>query len=194
MPHPHHDTGPGNGTDHRMGQQHKEVFAGHRRQGACEKVVAEDHTSSHSAGRKALAGGEAALDCRLSGGHLVDNADPHSEAGDEGGLDAVDGGIVVVEAQGQKVDPMFAFGQDWLKHETVVEIERLGVADAVTYGRQQLVEGRRRVGGVDAQPSASCCAAAGGRRRKAFDGKRPGGKAAVEEEGAVVKCRKVGFD
>ena len=149
MPHPHHDTGPGNGTDHRLGRQHKEVFAGHRRQGACEKVVAEDHTSSHSAGRKALAGGEAALDCRLSAGHLVDNADPHSEAGDEGGLDAVDGGIVVVEAQGQKVDPRFASVQGWLKRETVEGIGRPVDAAVTCYGSWQLVGGRMRMGETD---------------------------------------------
>ena len=159
---------------------------------------------SRSVGHKVLAVGDPAWDCM----HL-DNADPHKDPGvvdgedlecpvavdgeDLEGLGAVDG-AVVVEAQGQKVDPRFVFGQDWLRHETVAEIERLGVADAVTCGSQQLVEGRRRVGGVDGQPSTSCCAAAGGRRRKAFDGKRPGGKAAVEEEGAVVKCRKVGFD
>ena len=148
---------------------------------------------SRSVGRNARAVGDSAGDCKQHADHHLDNAGPQNDVEDLEGLGAVDS-AVVVEAQGQKVDPMFAFGQDWLKHETVVEIERLGVADAVTYGRQQLVEGRRRVGGVDAQPSASCCAAAGGRRRKAFDGKRPGGKAAVEEEEAVVKCRKVGFD
>ena len=133
--------------------------------------------------------------------HHLDNAGPRNDVEDPEDLGAVDGedpgdlgavdGVVVVGAQGQKVDPRFAFGQDWSKHETAVEIERL-VADAVTYGRQ-LVEGRMRVGGVGGQPSASCCAAAGGQRTKAFGGKRPGGKAAVEE-GAVVKCRKVGFD
>ena len=156
---------------------------------------------SRSVGRNAPAVGDSAGDCKQHADHHLDNAGPQNDVEDPGavdgedleGLGAVDG-AVVVEAQGQKVDPRFAFGQDWLKHETVAEIERLGVADAVTCGSQQLVEGRRRVGGVDAQPSASCCAAAGGRRRKAFGGKRPGGKAAVEEEGAVVKCRKVGFD
>ena len=156
---------------------------------------------SRSVGRNAPAVGDSAGDCKQHADHHLDNAGPQNDVEDPGavdgedleGLGAVDG-AVVVEAQGQKVDPRFAFGQDWLRHEMVAEIERLGVADAVTYGSQQLVEGRRRVGGVDAQPSASCCAAAGGRRRKAFDGKRPGGKAAVEEEGAVVKCRKVGFD
>ena len=73
-----------------------------------------------------------------------------------------------------------------------MEIERL--ADAVTYGRQ-LVGARMRKGdGVDARPLASCSAAAGEQKRKAFGGKRPGGEAAVVEEAAVVKCRKVGFD
>lgn len=143
--------------------------------------------------------GESAWDCMQHADHHLENAGHQNDVEDPGavdgedleGLGAVDG-VVVVGAQGQKVDPKFAFGQDWLKHETVAEIERLGVADAATYGRQ-LVEGRMRVGGVDGQPSASCCAAAGGQRTKAFGGKRPGGKAAVEE-GAVVKCRKVGFD
>ena len=155
---------------------------------------------SRSVGHNVPAVGDSAGDCKQHADHHLDNAGPQNDVEDPGavdgedleGLGAVDG-AVVVEAQGQKVDPRFVFGQDWLKHETVAEIETLGVADAVTYGSQQLVGGRR-VGGVDAQPSASCCAAAGGRRRKAFDGKRPGGKAAVEEEGAVVKCRKVGFD
>ena len=165
-------------------------------------MVAEDRTLSHSVGHKMPAVCELAWDCMQGVDHHLDSADPQNDVEDLegpaavdgedlGGLGAVDGGVVV-GAQGQKVDPRFAFGQDWLKHETVVETERPEVADAVTYGRE-LVGGRMRVGGVGGQPSASCCAAAGGQRRKAFGGKRPGGKAAVDEV-AVGRCRKVGFD
>ena len=167
--------------------------------------MAEDRTLSHFVGHKMPAVGELAWDCMQSVGHHLDNADPQNDVEDLedpgvvdgeglGGLGAVDGGVVV-GAQGQKVDPRFAFGQDWLKHETVVETETPEVTDAVTYGRQ-LVGERMRLGGVDGQPLASCCATVGGLRRKAFGGKRPDGKAAaaVVGEVAVAKCKMAGFD
>ena len=148
--------------------------------------------------------GDPAWDCMQSAAdHHLDNADPHNDVEGPGavdgenheGLGAV--GEVVVGAQDQRVDPMFVFDRDWLKHEMVVEIGRLEVADVdVAYGRpQQVGERMMRVDG--GQPLASCCATVGGLRRKAFGGKRSDGKAAagaVEKGVAVVKCRKAGFD
>ena len=163
-----------------------------------------DRTLSRSVGHKVLAVGDPAWDCKQSAaGHLLDNADPHNDVEGPGAVDGENheglgavGGEVVVGAQDQRVDPMFVFGRDWLKHEKVGEIERL--ADAVAYDRQlQVGERRMRVDGVDGgQPLASCCATAGGqKRKKAFGGRGPDGKAAaVAEEEAVVKCRKADFD
>ena len=200
--HPHH-TGPGSGTDHMPGQQHREVFVGHRKQDACERAVVGDRTLSRSVGHKVLAVGDPAWDCMQSAAdHHLDNADPHNDVEGPGtvdgenheGLGAV-GGEVVVGAQDQRVDPMFVFDRDWLKHEMVVEIGRLEVADVdVAYGRRQQV-GERMMRVDGGQPLASCCAAAGVQRRKAFGGKRPDEKAAaVVVEEVVVKCRKAGFD
>jgi len=176
--HPHH-TGPGSGTDHMPGQQHREVFVGHRKQDACERAVVGDRTLSRSVGHKVLAVGDPAWDCMQSAAdHHLDNADPHNDVEGPGAVDGENhealgavGGEVVVGAQDQRVDPMFVFGRDWLKHEKVGEIERL--ADAVAYDRQlQVGERRMRVDGVDGgQPLASCCATAGGlQTRKAFGG------------------------
>ena len=163
-----------------------------------------DRTLSRSVGHKVLAVGDPAWDCKQSAaGHLLDNADPHNDVEGPGAVDGENheglgavGGEVVVGAQDQRVDPMFVFDRDWLKHEMVVEIGRLEVADVdVAYGRRQQV-GERMMRVDGGQPLASCCAAAGGlQRRKAFGGKRPDGKAAaVVVEEVVVKCRKAGFD
>ena len=97
-------------------------------------MAVEGHTLSRSVGHKAPAVGESAWDCMQHADHHLENAGHQNDVEDPGavdgedleGLGAVDG-VVVVGAQGQKVDPKFAFGQDWLKHETVAEIERLGV-------------------------------------------------------------------
>ena len=160
--------------------------------------MAEGRTLSRSVGHKVLAVGDPAWDCKQSAaGHLLDNADPHNDVRDPGAVDeenldgpgavdgedlespgAVDGkdlgavgGEVVVGAQDQRVDPMFVFDRDWLKHEMVVEIGRLEVADVdVAYGRRQQV-GERMMRVDGGQPLASCCATAGGqKRKKAFGG------------------------
>ena len=191
------------------GQQHREAFVGHRKLDVCGRAVAAGRTLSRSVGHKVLVGGcmQSAADPHF------DNADPHNDVGDPGAVDeeklegpgAVDGedleglgavgGEVVVGAQDQRVDPMFVFGQDWLRHEKVGEIE---IDADVAYGRRQLVGERRMRVDDDAdggQPLASCCAtAAGGQRRKAFGGKGPDGNAVAAVEEAVVKCRKAGFD
>ena len=195
MPHPHHDTGPGNGTDHRLGQQHTEAFVDRRKLVACERVAAvEDHTLLCSAGRKAPVEEAEAFDRSLGADHLG-NADLHKDCVvGPGGVVAVDGGAVVGEP-GHKVDPRFSSDQDWLKHEMTEEIERLGEAVGAEASDKQLVVGERKMedGDLGDLADPSCCAAAvavvGEQRWKAFDG-----KAALVAAEAGERCRKAGSD
>ena len=103
--------------------------------------------------------GESAWDCMQHADHHLDNAGPRNDVEDPEDLGAVDGedlgdlgavdGVVVVGAQGQKVDPRFASVQGWLKRETVEGIGRPVDAAVTCYGSWQLVGGRMRVGGTD---------------------------------------------
>ena len=76
-------TGPGSGTGHMPGQQHREAFVGHRKLDVCGRAVAEGRTLSRSVGHRMLVGGcmQSAADPHL------DNADRHNYVGDPGAVD-----------------------------------------------------------------------------------------------------------